>query len=67
MELSEDDVLIERDGAKVVIDETSLDFLKGSTLDYHTELIRAAFRIVENPKAEQGCSCGSSFSVKLDL
>ena len=66
-ELAEDDVKIERDGATVVVDETSLDFLKGSTVDYHTELIRAAFRIVENPKAEQGCSCGASFSVKLEL
>lgn len=64
--VSEEDRVIERDGAAVVIDETSLEFLQGSTIDFHRELIRAGFRIIDNPKAEGGCSCGVSFSVKLD-
>lgn len=51
--LNEDDRLFERDGAKVVIDETSLEYLGGSTVDYHKELIRAAFRIIDNPQADQ--------------
>ena len=51
--LDEEDRSFERDGAKVVIDSTSLDYLNGSTVDYHTELIRSAFRIVDNPLAEQ--------------
>ena len=51
--VDEDDRLFERDGAKVVIDSTSLEYLNGSTVDYHTELIRSAFRIVGNPLAEQ--------------
>ena len=63
--MNEDDIVFERDGAKLVVDGDSLEFLKGSTVDYHEELIRAAFRVQSNPQAEQGCSCGASFSLKL--
>ena len=63
-EVKEDDRLFERDGVKVVIDVDSLDFLKGSTIDYEEELIRSSFAVTKNPQAEQGCSCGASFSLK---
>ncbi|XP_046847278.1 iron-sulfur cluster assembly 2 homolog, mitochondrial-like [Xenia sp. Carnegie-2017] len=64
--IKDDDRVIEKNGAKVVVDEISLDILKGSEIDYAEELIRSSFRIINNPRAEMGCSCGVSFSIKLD-
>tara|TARA_A100001391_G_C4854810_1_gene220778 strand:- start:123 stop:452 length:330 start_codon:yes stop_codon:yes gene_type:complete len=61
-DVREDDQLIERDGAKVVIDEASLPFLDGSEIDYVDELIGAAFKI-HNPNATAACGCGTSFSI----
>ncbi|XP_017144530.1 iron-sulfur cluster assembly 2 homolog, mitochondrial [Drosophila miranda] len=63
--MNEDDLQFGEEKAKVVIDTVSLDYCTGSTVDYHSELIRAGFRMMANPLAEQGCSCGSSFSVKM--
>jgi iron-sulfur cluster insertion protein len=59
---NDDDLLIERDGAAVVVDSTSLEFLKGSELDYVEEMVGAAFQ-VKNPNATSSCGCGNSFSV----
>lgn len=57
-----DDLVIERDGATVVIDPMSLEFLKGSQIDYVDELIGASFKIT-NPNATASCGCGTSFSI----
>jgi iron-sulfur cluster assembly accessory protein len=57
-----DDLVIERDGAVVVIDPVSLDFLKGAEIDFVDEMIGAAFK-VKNPNATASCGCGTSFSI----
>lgn len=58
----EDDHLFDQHGVKVVVDETSLELLSGSALDYVDDLMAAAFRIT-NPNATSTCGCGTSFSV----
>ncbi len=58
----DDDLVIERDGATVLIDPMSLDFLKGAEIDFSNELIGAAFK-VNNPNAASSCGCGTSFSI----
>lgn len=60
----EDDVVFTKDGARVVIDKTSLDLLRGSTVDFVQEMIRSSFAVVNNPISESACGCGSSFAVK---
>uniref|UniRef100_A0A3B4ABS0 Iron-sulfur cluster assembly 2 homolog, mitochondrial n=2 Tax=Periophthalmus magnuspinnatus TaxID=409849 RepID=A0A3B4ABS0_9GOBI len=62
---NEDDRVFEEGGVGVIVDQESLDFVKGATLDFSQELIRSSFQVLKNPQADHGCSCGSSFSVKL--
>jgi iron-sulfur cluster assembly accessory protein len=56
------DLVIERDGATVLIDETSLDLLEGCTIDFVDDLVGQSFRIT-NPNATSSCGCGTSFAV----
>lgn len=58
----QDDHLFERNGIKVVIDDTSLDLLTGSEIDFVEDLVGASFQ-VKNPNAASSCGCGNSFSV----
>jgi iron-sulfur cluster assembly accessory protein len=57
-----DDLVIERDGATVLIDAISLPYMAGSRVDFVDDLMGQAFRI-ENPNAVASCGCGTSFSV----
>jgi iron-sulfur cluster assembly accessory protein len=60
-DVAEDDVVREFGSVKVVVDATSADLLKGSTLDYSDGLQGAGFHVT-NPNASRTCGCGSSFS-----
>src|SRR5574338_1020872 len=57
-----DDLVIERDGARLFVDPISLPFLLGAEVDWVDELIGASFK-VKNPNATSGCGCGVSFAV----
>jgi iron-sulfur cluster insertion protein len=59
---TDDDILIEQDGARVLIDQVSLEFLGGSEVDFVEGLMGSHFEI-KNPNAKSSCGCGTSFSV----
>lgn len=60
--VNDDDSIFETDGIKLLVDETSMEFMEGAEVDYVDELIGAAFKI-NNPNATASCGCGTSFSV----
>jgi len=51
--------------ARIILDEPSLDLLKGSKVDFTMELIGSQFKIVDNPYATSSCGCGTSFDIKM--
>jgi iron-sulfur cluster assembly accessory protein len=57
-----DDLVLEKDGQKVLIDSVSLPFLTNAVIDFTQELIGARF-VIENPNATSSCGCGTSFSM----
>ena len=60
--VNDDDLIFEYKKAKVLIDKTSIDLIKGSKIDYVNELIGSSFKI-SNPQASSSCGCGTSFSI----
>ena len=59
---ADDDIVLRRDGATVLIDSVSLKFLAGSEIDFVDDLIGASFKVI-NPQAKASCGCGTSFSL----
>lgn len=57
-----DDLVLEKDGIKVLVDQISLPFLTNAVIDFTEELIGARF-VVQNPNATSSCGCGTSFSM----
>lgn len=56
------DVEVSTDGVTLVVDDVSLPFVAGATVDFVESLGGAAFQVV-NPNAASSCGCGTSFSV----
>lgn len=61
-EVAGDDLVFEKDGARVLIDEMSLIYMGGSKIDFVDDLMGQAFKI-DNPNAVASCGCGTSFSI----
>ncbi|HKL69706.1 iron-sulfur cluster assembly accessory protein [Salibaculum sp.] len=59
---ADDDIVLEGQGQKVVVDSTSLPFLADATIDFSEELIGARF-VIDNPNASSSCGCGTSFAI----
>ncbi|KJS13383.1 MAG: heme biosynthesis protein HemY [Hoeflea sp. BRH_c9] len=59
---ADDDIVLERDEARVLIDQISLVYMAGSEIDFVDNLMGQAFQI-KNPNAVASCGCGTSFSI----
>jgi iron-sulfur cluster assembly accessory protein len=59
---TDDDLVISRDGAIVLIDPVSVNYMVGSEIDFVDDLIGASFK-VKNPQAKASCGCGTSFAL----
>jgi iron-sulfur cluster insertion protein len=57
-----DDLVLEKDGQRVLVDAISLPFLQNAVIDFSEELIGARF-VIQNPNATASCGCGTSFSI----
>lgn len=61
-EPAQDDLVLEKNGVRVLVDAVSLPFLENAVIDFTEELIGARF-VVQNPNATSSCGCGTSFSI----
>ncbi|MGH6684129.1 MAG: iron-sulfur cluster insertion protein ErpA [Pseudolabrys sp.] len=59
---ADDDIVIAREGAVILIDPVSVNYMAGSEIDFVDDLIGAAFK-VKNPQATASCGCGTSFAL----
>lgn len=63
--IRDNDLVYNQHGVQVVVDEISIDYLNGSTIDFVDEIMGSGFKI-ENPNAVSSCGCGNSFRTKDD-
>ena len=60
--INKDDIIFKTNKIEILIDNVSLNYIKGSKIDYVEELIGSSFKI-SNPQASSSCGCGTSFSL----
>ncbi len=60
--INKDDIIFKTNKIEILIDKVSLNYIKGSKIDYVEELIGSSFKI-SNPQASSSCGCGTSFSL----
>lgn len=65
-EQNPDDFEFEAGSFKVLVDAMSMQYLQGAVIDYKESIMGASF-VIDNPKAETTCGCGSSFSMADDF
>ncbi|MCM2293667.1 iron-sulfur cluster insertion protein ErpA [Allorhizobium sp. BGMRC 0089] len=58
----EGDLVVERDGATLLVDEMSLVYMEGAEIDFVDNLLGQSFQI-NNPNAVASCGCGTSFAI----
>lgn len=61
--IREQDTVIEKHGIKLIIDEVSIGYMQGASIDYVEDVMGSGFKI-ENPNAISSCGCGNSFQAK---
>lgn len=61
-ETNDDDLIIEKLGARIAIDSVSVPYMAGSEIDFVDDLVGASFKI-SNPNVTASCGCGTSFSL----
>jgi iron-sulfur cluster assembly accessory protein len=59
---AEDDLVLTRDGATVLLDPVTVEYMAGAQIDFVTDLMHQAFKIT-NPLATASCGCGTSFAI----
>ena len=57
-----DDLILEKNGQRVLVDQVSLPFLSNAVIDFSAEIIGSRF-VIQNPNAQSSCGCGTSFSL----
>lgn len=66
-EVAEDDYVFITNEESLIVDETSLELVKGAKVDFTQDLIKEAFEVIDNPNADAACGCGASFSAKMEF